>query len=40
MKKTYLLAVLELLADKRFGFDLDIINEEKFNLIKNFYDSN
>lgn len=30
----------ELLADKRFGFDLDIINEEKFNLIKNFYDSN
>jgi len=30
----------ELLADKQFGNELNIVNEERFNLLKNYYDSN
>ncbi|MDX9791719.1 MAG: zeta toxin family protein [Candidatus Kapabacteria bacterium] len=30
----------ELLADKQIGSELNIVNEEKFNLLKNHYDSN
>lgn len=30
----------ELLADKQFGFDLVIVNKEKFSLLKKYYDSN
>jgi len=30
----------DLLAEKQFGVDLNIVNEEKFTLLKNYYDSN
>lgn len=30
----------ELLADKQIGAELNIVNEEKFNLLKKYYDSN
>lgn len=29
----------ELLADKQINFDLNIVNEEKFNLLRSYYDS-
>ena len=33
-------AKYELLADKQIGNSLNIVNQEKFNLLKNHYDSN
>ncbi len=30
----------ELLADKQIGNELNIVNQERFNLLKNYYDSN
>jgi predicted ABC-type ATPase len=30
----------ELLADKQFGSTVNIVNIEKFNLLKNYYDNN
>lgn len=30
----------QLLADKQIGNELNIVNEERFNLLKNYYDSN